>query len=66
MACDEDRGWAETPIPGLQVCGEQVTGMRLLGWVGILPLSVVRTVVGLPSIGGIPAPVPVPAGVAIG
>lgn len=45
MACDEDRGWAETTIAGLHVRGDRVTGMRLLGWEGVLPLSVVRTVV---------------------
>lgn len=47
MACDEDRGWSQTPIAGLQVRADGAAGMRLLGWEGVLPLSVIRTIVGL-------------------
>ncbi|GGW80683.1 hypothetical protein GCM10010350_76790 [Streptomyces galilaeus] len=60
MACDEDRGWSETPITGLQVRADGAAGMRLLGWEGVLPLSVIRSVVGhaTPTPEGSPAPAP--------
>ncbi len=54
MTCEESREWSETAIAGLHVRAG-VSGMRLLGWEGVLPLSVVRTVVDEP----LSAPVPV-------
>jgi hypothetical protein len=45
MECEESRGWAETVIAGLHIRGDDAAGIRLLGWEGVLPLSVVRTVV---------------------
>lgn len=44
MTCDRHE-WCETAIAGLQVRGDGAEGMRLLGWEGVLPVSVVRTVV---------------------
>lgn len=45
MACDEDPEWSQTPIAGLQVRAEGAGGIRLLGWEGVVPLTVIRTVV---------------------
>lgn len=44
MTCDSHK-WCETAIDGLQVRVDGAAGMRLLGWEGVLPVSVVRTVV---------------------
>jgi hypothetical protein len=50
MECEETRGWAETSIAGLHIRGDGAAAIRLLGWEGVLPLSVVRmVVVGLPA-----------------
>ncbi|GGW72432.1 hypothetical protein GCM10010381_66470 [Streptomyces xantholiticus] len=65
MACDEGRGWSETTITGLQVRTEGAAGMRLLGWEGVLPLSVVGAVLGAATAGRLSAPVPAPAGMGI-
>jgi hypothetical protein len=45
MADIEGREWSETSIAGLQVRAEGAAGMRVLGWEGVVPLSVIRTVV---------------------
>jgi hypothetical protein len=58
MAREESRGWAETAIAGLQVRGDGVAAIRLLGWECVLPLSVVRTVVVAPMGGWPPVPTP--------
>ncbi len=58
MVREESRGWAETAIAGLQVRGDGVAAIRLLGWECVLPLSVVRTVVVAPLAEWPPAPPP--------
>ncbi|MGV9248959.1 hypothetical protein [Streptomyces sp. NPDC003710] len=40
----DQQEWSETDVPGLHVrTSDRICGMRLLGWEGVLPLSVVRT-----------------------
>ncbi|MGX1480787.1 UNVERIFIED_CONTAM: hypothetical protein RKD50_009595 [Streptomyces canus] len=59
MECEESPGWAETAIAGLHIRGDGATGTRLLGWEGVLPLSVVRTIVAGPPVGQPSLPIPV-------
>ncbi|GAA2271879.1 hypothetical protein GCM10010415_43350 [Streptomyces atrovirens] len=41
--------WCETDVPGLHLLtGDGICGMRLLGWEGVLPLSVVRLTLAAP------------------
>ncbi|GGW16383.1 hypothetical protein GCM10018980_18830 [Streptomyces capoamus] len=59
MTCDGQQ-WQETTIAGLQVRNDGVAGdiegMRLLGWPGVVPLSVIR------AVGLTPADEPTPGG----
>ncbi|WP_427168482.1 hypothetical protein ACQF4J_45740 [Streptomyces sp. C1-1] len=44
MARQESQQWLETSIAGLQIRTHGVGGMRVLGWEGFLPLSVIPAV----------------------
>jgi hypothetical protein len=62
MESEESCGWAGTAIAGLHIRDDGAAGIRLLGWEGVLPLSVVRTVVVGPPVGRPSVPVPVKVG----
>ncbi|GGS91484.1 hypothetical protein GCM10010206_62810 [Streptomyces cinerochromogenes] len=62
----DDQEWWETDVPGLHVrTSDGLRGMRLLGWEGVLPLSVVRALMppplAAPRKGGDGAACPSPA-----
>ncbi|MEU0599958.1 hypothetical protein ABZ484_17215 [Streptomyces sp. NPDC006393] len=61
MSCEDSRGWSETHIGGLHIRADGAFGMRLLGWEGVLPLSVIEAVVVEPTTGGLSALAPSPA-----